>query len=74
MNMRETRFNVVEEFMNNIDFNHIEYRSLSSAIRRITNLLSRYSNSLNDYERDVLELATDLLTILVDIKSQGMTV
>ncbi|EAY9606484.1 hypothetical protein J9S84_004803 [Salmonella enterica] len=74
MNMRETRFNVVEEFMNNIDFNYIEYRSLSSAIRRITNLLSRYGNSLDDYERDVLELATDLLTILVDIKSQGMTV
>ncbi|EJF9887739.1 hypothetical protein M9E88_004783 [Salmonella enterica subsp. enterica serovar Krefeld] len=72
--MRETRFNVVEEFMNNIDFNYIEYRSLSSAIRRITNLLSRYGNSLDDYERDVLELATDLLTILVDIKSQGMTV
>ncbi|EEM8427231.1 hypothetical protein DFQ98_07440 [Salmonella enterica subsp. enterica serovar Essen] len=74
MNMRETRFNEVEEFMNNIDFNYIEYRSLSSAIRRITNLLSRYGNSLDDYERDVLELATDLLTILVDIKSQGMTV
>ncbi|WP_140428328.1 hypothetical protein [Salmonella enterica] len=74
MNMRETRFNAVEEFMNNIDFNCIEYRSLSSAIRRITNLLSRYGNSLDDYERDVLELATYLLTILVDIKSQGMTV